>query len=442
MSENREIILVVDDAMATREIIKRNLGRFGYHILTAGRVEEAIDVLSRQPVNLVITDLKMPGPSGLELVRHIRENLRDTEVIMITGYPSIEDAVTAVKVGADEYLTKPFTDDELLNAVQTALMKRKRKQVVKIDTEPATLPGLIGESPTMKQLFRKIGKAAGAEATVLITGESGTGKELVARAIHYRSKRASAPFVPVNCSSIPEGLLESELFGYVKGAFTGATETRAGFFQTAEGGTVFLDEIGETPLSMQVKLLRFLQEKEVTMVGSTKTRTVDLRIIAATNRNLEQLVEKGRFRQDLFFRLNIVTLELPPLRTRGDDILSLTHHFATRYAKNNGVETPTFSEAALNALLRYQWPGNVRELENTIHRMVIMTDGSRVDVPDLPPHMRYTVADTRDALRPLADVEREHIQRVLEQLNGNKSRAAEVLGIDRKTLREKLKKQP
>ena len=441
MNSETASILVVDDAEATREIIRRNLGRAGFRVLTADRVESAIDTLNRETVQLVITDLKMPGPSGLELVRHVRENLKDTEIIMITGYPTIEDAVTAVKIGAEEYLTKPFTDDELLNAVETALAKGERKQKMAADARPRTGSGLIGESDAMESMFDTIRKAARTDATVLLTGESGTGKELVARAIHYDSGRAAAPFVPVNCASIPEGLLESELFGYVKGAFTGATETRAGFFQTAEGGTIFLDEIGETPLSMQVKLLRFLQEKEVTMVGSTRTRQVDVRIIAATNRNLEQLVEKGKFRQDLFFRLNIISFELPPLRDRGQDILTLTHHFATRYAESNGLPVPAFTESMLDALLRYHWPGNVRELENTIHRLVVMTEGNTIDVTDLPAHMRFALTDTRDPLRTLEAVEREHILRVLELMKGNKSKAAEVLGIDRKTLREKLKKQ-
>lgn len=440
MNSETPAILVVDDAEATREIIRRNLGRAGYRVFTADRVESAIDTLKQEPVQLVITDLKMPGPSGLELVRHVRENLRNTEIIMITGYPTIEDAVTAVKIGAEEYLTKPFTDEELLHAVETSLAKGKRKQKMAVEAKPRTAGGLIGESSAMESLFETIRKAARTDATVLLTGESGTGKELVARAIHYDSGRAAAPFVPVNCASIPEGLLESELFGYVKGAFTGATETRAGFFQTAEGGTIFLDEIGETPLSMQVKLLRFLQEKEVTMVGSTRTRQVDVRIITATNRNLEQLVEKGKFRQDLFFRLNIISFELPPLRDRGQDILTLTHHFAKRYAGSNGLPVPEFTESTLDALLRYHWPGNVRELENTIHRLVVMTEGGTIDVTDLPAHMRFALTDTRDPLRTLASVEKEHILRVLELMNGNKSKAAEVLGIDRKTLREKLKK--
>ncbi len=436
----KRTVLVVDDAEATREIIRRNLTRANYRVLTAGTVEEAVQILQDTIVQLVITDLKMPGASGLELVRHVRENEPDTEVIMITGYPSIEGAVTAVKIGADEYLTKPFTDEELLEAVKRALDKLDRKKQAARDVTDVNMPGLIGESPAMKQLFRRMEKAARAHATVLISGESGTGKELVARAIHYRSDRASAPFVPVNCSSIPEGLLESELFGYVKGAFTGAAETRAGFFQTAERGTVFVDEIGETPLSMQVKLLRFLQEKEISMVGSTKIRKVDVRVIAATNRDLEQQVKKGRFREDLYFRLNILTLELPPLRERHEDVLMLTRYFAKKYAEVNGIDVPQFSEAALLALMAYHWPGNVRELENTVHRLVIMAEGNLVDVTDLPGHMRFSVDAGTGGLKSLDEVERIHILQVMELVDGNKSRAAEVLGIDRKTLREKLKK--
>jgi transcriptional regulator with PAS, ATPase and Fis domain len=276
-------------------------------------------------------------------------------------------------------------------------------------------------------------------ATVLITGESGTGKELVARAIHYRSDRASSPFVPVNCGGIPEGLLESELFGHVKGAFTGAAESRAGFFQTADGGTIFLDEISETSLSMQVKLLRVLQEKEVCMVGSSQTRRVDVRVIAATNKDLLGLVNKGVFREDLFYRLNVITIGIPPLRERGDDILLLTNYITKKYAAELGRPAIRFSERALQVLSQYQWPGNVRELENVIQRLVIMSEDELIEVPDLPSLMRFSALRAPGLKRTLAEVEAEHIRNVLASVGGNKTKAADILGIDRKTLREKLK---
>jgi transcriptional regulator with PAS, ATPase and Fis domain len=275
---------------------------------------------------------------------------------------------------------------------------------------------------------------------VLVSGESGTGKELVARAIHYSSPRASAPFVPINCGGIPEGLLESELFGYVRGAFTGATETRAGFFQTAEGGTVFLDEISETSASMQVKLLRVLQDREVCMVGDTRVRKVDVRVIAATNKDLLSLVQKNVFREDLFFRLNVITITIPPLRERGDDTLRLASHFAAKYAREFGRPVPRFSEAALRVIADYYWPGNVRELENFVQRIVVMSERECIDVTDLPAHMRFSAAREAGLNRSLAEVEAEHIKNVLASVDGNKSRAAEILGIDRKTLRDKLKK--
>jgi DNA-binding NtrC family response regulator len=290
----------------------------------------------------------------------------------------------------------------------------------------------------MQQIYRLIEKVARTLATVLITGESGTGKELVARAIHYGSARAAAPFVPVNCGGIPETLLESELFGHVKGAFTGATESRAGFFQTADGGTIFLDEIGETSPPMQVKLLRVLQDHEVCMVGAQQARRVDVRIMAATNKSLPNLVRRGTFREDLFFRLNVVALELPPLRDRENDVLLLARHFVRRFAEENGREPPILADEVLQAFRGYPWPGNVRELENIVHRLVVMSDEPVLDVTALPAYMRYSVPRSDELLRPLAEVETEHVRRVVAAVGGNKSRAAEILGIDRKTLRVKL----
>ncbi|RPH96737.1 sigma-54-dependent Fis family transcriptional regulator [candidate division KSB1 bacterium] len=436
----RETILVVDDTPDTLEVLERNLSGQGYRVYTASSANEALRTLDAAPVDLVITDYKMPGVSGLDLIRHVRENFRDTEVVMITGFASIEGAVEAIKGGAEEYLSKPFTDDELAGAVQRALSKLNQRRAGQQAAEAAETPyGLMGASESMRKVAVTLMKAAATKSTVLITGESGTGKELVARAIHYYSPRASGPFIPINCGGIPEGLLESELFGHVKGAFTGATESRAGFFQTAEGGTIFLDEISELSLPLQVKLLRVLQDKEVCMVGATRPNKVDVKIIAATNKDLQGMVKSGGFREDLFFRLNIITISLPPLRERGDDILLLTHHFAAKLAQEFGKPVPQFSERALQALQNYDWPGNVRELENIIHRIVVMTDAPLIDITDLPSLMRYSATREYGLDRTLADVEADHIQRVLASVSGNKTTAARVLGIDRKTLREKLK---
>jgi two-component system, NtrC family, response regulator HydG len=438
----KECILVVDDAPNTLELLQRNLTSQGYQVFTASNVPEAIKFLEGVIIDLVITDLKMPGISGLDLVRHVRENIRDTEVMMITGYPTIDGAVKAVKTGAEEYLTKPFTEEELFTAVRRVLDKQRHHKMAQghPDQTLSNLYGLLGESEPMRKVFRDIEKAASTSATALISGESGTGKELVARAIHYHSARASAPFIPVNCSAIPEQLLESELFGHMKGAFTGATETRAGFFQTADGGTIFLDEISETQPPMQVKLLRVLQDKEVCMVGSSRQRKVNVRILASTNKDLPTLLTKGTFREDLYFRLNVITIELPPLRSRGDDILLLTFHFAARFAKELNRSVPEFSDQALQVLKNYHWPGNVRELENVIQRLVVMTEGNLVEVPDLPSLMRFSALRETGLTRTLAEVEAEYIRNVLTSLDGNRTRAAEVLGIDRKTLREKIRK--
>jgi DNA-binding NtrC family response regulator len=441
-STEKQSILVVDDAPDTLELLRRNLMSKGYQVFTASGVVEAIRILEATPVDLVITDYKMPSISGLDLIRHVKENLKDTAVMMITGYASIEGAVKAVKAGAEEYLSKPFTDEELFAAVNKTLdhlhIRRAGKAQLRVDTGAAE--NIIGESEAMQDVFRAIGKAAFTSATVLITGESGTGKEVVARAIHYNSPRASAPFVPVNCGGIPEGLLESELFGHVKGAFTGATESRAGFFQTAELGTIFLDEISETTLPMQVKLLRVLQDKEVCMVGTTRPRKVNVRIIAATNKDLLDLVRKGIFREDLFFRLHVITIEIPPLRERGNDILLLAHHFAESFCREFDKPVPRFSDNALQALKDYSWPGNVRELENVVQRLIVMTDGDILDVPDFPSLMRFSALRKTGFQRTLNEVEAEYIQNVLERVGGNKTRAAEILGIDRKTLRAKLKR--
>jgi len=440
-STESESILVVDDAPDTLELLQRNLAAHGYQVFAAPGAAEALRLLESAQIDLVVTDLKMPQISGLDLARHIRENFKDTEVMMITGFPSIQGAVTAVRLGAQDYLTKPFTDEELLAAVRRVLdvLKARRNAQNGSQEEPAALPGLIGESRAMREVFEVVRKAAATRATVLITGESGTGKELAARAIHYGGTRASAPFVPVNCGSIPESLLESELFGHVRGAFTGAAESRAGFFQTADGGTIFLDEISNTTVAMQARLLRVLQDGDIYMVGSSRPHRVEVRVVAATNKDLRVLVKTGAFREDLFFRLNVITLVMPPLRERDDDVLLLAAHFARKFAEELGRPVPTFADESLHALKSYHWPGNVRELENAVQHVVVMSDSKVIRVPDLPPSMRFSAGRESGLNRTLAEVEAEHIRNVLAGVGHNKTRAAEILGIDRKTLRERLK---
>lgn len=439
----KQSILVVDDTADTLEVIQRNLESNNYRVFTSDNAPEALKVLDSFPIDLVITDLKMPGYTGIELIKYIREHYKDIECMMITGYATVKSAVEAMKSGAVEFLSKPFTDEELLSAVHQAL---ERKKYYKICTDSNEVEanqfekfGLIGESDSMKKVYRAINKVSLTNANVLITGESGTGKELVARAIHYSSSRSTAPFIPVNCGGIPENLLESELFGFVKGAFTGAFETRAGFFQTADGGTIFLDEISETSMAMQVKLLRVLQDKEVCMVGANRAIKVDVRIIAATNKDLANLVKKGSFREDLYFRLNVITIDIPPLRERGDDIILLINNLARKYSKEYGIQMPRFTDKALDLMRRYHWHGNVRELENIIQRVVLMAENETIDAPDLPDIMKFPSIKEVGFNRTLEEVELEYIKNVLKSVDGNRTLAAKILGIDRKTLREKLK---
>lgn len=436
--QKQPTILVLDDSEDTLEMIRRNLEGEDYRVFTTIKLHDAVNLLEKEHFDLVITDLKMPGGSGMDMIRHIRENYRDLEVIMITGYATVDGAVEAMQTGATDFISKPFTREELLESVIKALSRIKLRNGDSI-TEPVEAPeGFIGNSDAIQSIYRAINKATKTLATVLITGESGTGKELVARAIHYSSPRASATFVPVNCGGIPQELLESELFGHVKGSFTGASDTRAGFFQTADGGSIFLDEISETSLSMQVKLLRVLQEKEVTMVGSRKPTKVNVRVIAATNKDLFSLVNKGLFREDLYYRLNVIEINVPPLRDRGDDIIMLKDHFVHLYAEEMGTAVPSFTDRALQALKDYDWPGNVRELENLVQRLVVMTEDKVIDVPDLPSPMRYSAHTARDLTRPLIEVEKEYIRQVLDSVDGNKTHAAKILDIDRKTLRKKI----
>lgn len=432
-------VLVVDDTPETIELIKRNLESVGFNIFSSNNVQSAIKLLNSLAIDLVITDLKMPGDNGMELVRYVSENVKGVGTLVITGFPSIQGAIESIKIGAEEYLVKPFTDEELFKAVDRVLQKTRKTKKDNPQTANHSF-GIIGESEGMQKVFNTINKAKSTNATVLINGESGTGKELVARALHYGGYTSAAPFVAVNCGGIPDALLESELFGYVKGAFTGANETRAGFFQTADGGTIFLDEISNTSLSMQAKLLRVLQEKEFYMVGSKKPMKVNVRIVAATNVDLMQLVKKNLFREDLFYRLNIITIELPPLRQRDKDIILLMDFFLTKYVKELGKAPMKISKKALNAMLGYGWPGNVRELQNLIHRLVIMADDLTIDIPDLPDNFRFSVKHAHGLNRTLAEVENEYIMDVLAANKNNISHTAQILGIDRKTLREKIKR--
>ena len=436
----KPLVLVADEAPATFETLRRDLLPAGYRVFAASSMADAIQALAGSRVDLVIANVRLPGAEELALVRHIAENLDSTAVVAITNYASVDGAVSAIRAGARDYLPKPIDRERLLVALQAALasLRAETPAAPRRDQNVPAAFGLWGESQAMQEVLRAISKAASVTATVLVHGESGTGKELVARAIHYSSERASAPFVAVNCGAIPETLLESELFGYVKGAFTGAAESRAGFFQTADGGTIFLDEVSETSPSMQVKLLRVLQDREICMVGATRSRRVDVRIVASTNRDPQKLVSKGILREDLFYRLNVIAIAVPPLRERGNDTLLLTRHFAARFAEEFGRPTPRFSDAALRALQAYTWPGNVRELENVVQRVVVMCEGDVVGVRDLPPLMRVGAPRESQSGRPLAEVEHAHISSVLASCEGNRSRAARILGIDRKTLRSKL----
>lgn len=433
-------VLIVDDSKPTLEVIQRNLSANNYDAYTCSNVRDAVRFLSESTIDIVITDFKMPEQSGLDLIKHIRDNCADIEIIMITGHPDIEDAIQAIKDGADDYLVKPFTDTELLDAVNRMVEKLNNRRAVESKVKLARTFGIIGESAKMQHVFHRIEKAATTDAVVLIAGESGTGKEIVARAIHYNSNRRREAFVPINCTAIPDTLLESELFGHMKGAFTGAKEAREGFFQIADGGTIFLDEIGDASLNMQSKLLRVLQNKEIRPVGSPRIQHVNTRIIAATHKDLVSLVKNGLFREDLYYRLNVIDVNVPSLSERGDDILALINYFAKKFANEMNCRVPVFSDNVLSALKTYAWPGNVRELENLIQRLVVIVDGDTIRTTDLPDAMRYNISCSVEGNCRLEDVISGHILKVMERVKGNKTQAAKLLGIDRKTLNARLKK--
>ncbi|MCB5267613.1 MAG: sigma-54 dependent transcriptional regulator [Candidatus Cloacimonetes bacterium] len=439
MTDKEIHILIVENNPDTLEMLQRKVQSQRHIVFCASDVPHAITMVEQNKIDIILTDYKMPKLSGLDLIRHINAHHPVIKLIMITGYPTIEGAVEAVKVGAQSYITKPFTDDELFSAINEAIksIELSVANKPKLNVELGKY-GLVGNSKSMQKLYHIIDKSSSNQATVLIQGESGTGKELVARAIHYNSKYHQAPFVPINCGAIPESLLESELFGYTKGSFTGANTSRAGYFITADGGTIFLDEISETSLSMQVKLLRVLQDKQVMMIGSNKARKVNVRIIAATNKDLAVCIKQGTFREDLYYRLNVVPIMVPPLREHSEDIPGLVQHFLTKYARELGQSIPRISENALKRLMQHPWQGNIRELENLIYQLVLMRETNDIRSADLPDYLKYTIESAIDYDRTLAQVEADYIRDILKLTGGNKALTARRLGIDRKTLYNKL----
>ena len=443
----RTTVLVMEDDAAMRELLHEALTDEGFKVELAAGGRQGIARVKAGGIDLVVTDVKMPDLDGLDALQEIRAVEPSPLVIVITAFGSIETAIKAVKLGAHDYITKPFEIDALTLAVGKALDERGlRREVVRLRREVERsyrFDNIIGKSPSMHEVFGLVRRLASSLANVLITGESGTGKELVARAIHYNSPRAKRGFVAVNCAAIPDTLLESELFGYKRGAFTDARTDHPGMFVEADGGTLFLDEVGDLTPPLQAKLLRVLQEREIRPLGASRPEKVDVRVLSATNRDLEQRMQKGAFREDLFYRLNVIQIALPPLRARTEDILPLANHFLAIAAERTPKQIHSFSQAALKALLSYPWPGNVRELENVIERAVALAELSELTPDDLPAHVRERrAADLLSGALArsltLADVEREYITRVLEAEGGNKTRAAARLGLDRKTLYRKL----
>lgn len=441
MALQHENILIVDDDVHILELIQRHLQSLNYHTYKAISVKEAISILKDRTIDLLITDLQMPGVDGLQLVKYVSEHFPEIPKLAVTGYPSIDGALKAMKSGVMDYLTKPFTKEELKNAVQKSLSLRQKPKFNRANMEKVapSFGDLIGQSEAFQNVTNIIERVKDNKATVFIRGESGTGKELVARAIHYMGKFAAAPFVAVNCGAIPDDLLEAELFGYTKGAFTGANDNRSGFFQAANKGTLFLDEIGNASMATQLSLLRVLQEKEIMRVGSQKVEKVDVRVIAATNVDLKELIKNGRFREDLYYRLTVVQIEVPPLRDRKSDIPLLVNKFLYKYGLEYKDRVMKMSPEALMVLERYDWPGNIRELENSIQRAVIMSD-RQVEIGDLPKYLKFQIEFPRGGeLITLREAEKRYIIKVLEATNNNKTKAAEILQIDRKTLRDKIK---
>jgi nitrogen regulation protein NR(I) len=474
---NTHKVLVIEDDETVRDVLRSFLGGKGFEVILTVNGEAGLDQLRTEKFDLILTDLVMPGITGMDVLKEVFTRHISVPVVVMTAFGTVQTAVEAMRIGAFDYLTKPFNLDELMIVIEKALAVSKlQKENVMLKMQlkkKYNFKGLIGDSPSMQVVYELIEKIADTDSTVLITGESGTGKELIAKTIHYNnSSRAGGPFVPLNCAAIPKDLLESELFGHERGAFTGAINTRVGRFELAQGGTLFLDEVGELDPSLQVKLLRVLQEREFERVGGVKTIKVDVRILAATNKDLEKETKEGKFREDLFYRLNVIPLHLPPLRERVEDIELLIVHFIQEFLRKRKGEPFTFSPEAMDCMLKYQWPGNVRELENLIERLSILVSGNIVNVFDLPDKFRsvterehreatpyasaQTVLTTSSLItRPggiefnenginlneiVSTLERNLIMKALERTHGVRSKAAQLLGLNRTTLLEKLKK--
>ena len=433
-------LLIVDDETIVRDSLSKWFQEEGYEVGTAESAPQALKLLAQGHWDLALVDIKMPGTDGIELQRRLHEINPELIVIIMTGYASVETAVAALKNGAYDYVTKPFDPDDIAHTVHNALAHRRaEKENVRLRETVAAVTRpqeLVGQSAAMKRVFEAIETVGPTEATVLITGESGTGKELVARAIHAASPRRCNPLVVIHCGALTETLLESELFGHEKGAFTGAQYRKKGNFEIAEGGTVFLDEIGDISLKTQTDLLRVLQEREITRVGSNQPIKVDFRTVAATNKHLEQLIEEGKFRPDLYYRLNVFQIELPPLRERKEDIPLLVDHFVRKFSLSMNKRIVRVAPKAMDLLQRYDWPGNVRELENAVERAMVVAQEPEIHEDDFT----LKLPSPTNGARTLEDAERLHILRVLEECGGNQTRAAEVLDIDRVTLHNKLKK--
>jgi two-component system response regulator HydG len=442
-------ILVVDDEPSHRQMLEAVLTADGYEVQQANDGQEAINSVEERFYDLILMDVRMSRVSGIEALKKIKELSPGIPVIIMTAYASVSTAVDALKSGAYDYLTKPLDIEELKILVSKALRQRQLEQENVYLRERLgdrfDFSNIIGRSSAMRDLFETVALVAPTEATVLIAGESGTGKELIANAIHQNSPRTDRPFIKVNCAALPETLLESELFGHEKGAFTGALARKQGRFQLAHRGSIFLDEIGEMSPTTQTKILRVLQEREFEPLGSTQTVKVDTRVVTATNKNLEEEIQEGRFREDLYYRLNVVTLEVPPLRERREDISLLTDFFLKQYAEKNRRLIKGFTPRAMDLLMRHGWPGNVRELENVVERAVIMARGDVISQTELPDTLRELEAETEKATvdltpgRSLKEMEREMILRTLEETGGNRTRSAKILGISRRTLQLKLK---
>lgn len=446
---SKPIVLVVEDEELMRNILRQLLEDEGCKVLTADSAEHALEIFPTVEIDATLTDIKMSGMDGLELLDQIKAIDVEAIVIIMTAYSSVDSAIAALRKGAYDYVTKPFINEDLIktvkNAIRTKELFRENRVLRRELDKHYSFSEIIGKSQALQNVFRIVEKVADTTASILIQGESGTGKELIAHAVHFNSSRAGKPFLAVNCGALPESLLESELFGHTKGSFTGATADKKGLFRSADGGTILLDEIAEMPQPLQVKLLRALQEQEVTPVGASIPVKFDSRIIAATNKNLETEVAENRFREDLFYRLNVIEISLPPLRSRREDIPLLVKHFISKIAKEQNSKEKPLENRAMSALVNYEWNGNVRELQNSVERAFILSDQS-IDLEDLPPKIsaytdgNFEMRDTESFRPTLEEMERRYIREILRLVDQDKTEAAEILGIDLSTLYRKLKR--